>query len=124
MIKIDTLELPPEIIWIDKQKWSGVYQGSVVTLGGKTVVQAIAAVNGRPITLNATANQGWLTLAQVDALKALAAVPGAVYSFEYNGFVDNVVFNHGSSQALDLEPLVQGGEPSDYHFGTIRLLTI
>jgi len=124
MIKIGTLELPPEILWIDRYKWSSVFQGDVTTLGGKLIVQAIARTNGRPVTLSATSNQGWLTLSQVEALTALASVPGQHYLFEYGTFSATIVFNHSNPPALDLEPLVNGSEPSDFHLGTIKLITL
>lgn len=124
MITIGNLILPPELIWVDRFKWSGVYQGSSTTLGGKTIIQSIAAQNGRPITLSASASQGWLTLAQVEALINLSVIPEAHYLFEYHGFSANIVFAHHTPPAVDMEPFVNGEEPSDFHFGTIKLITI
>ncbi len=124
VIKIDTLVLNPEIIWSDKSKWTGVYQGSALTLGGKTIIQAIAAKNGRPITLTAAQNQGWLTLTQVNELLSLASVPGAVYSFVYGSFTANVMFRNQDPPAVEFQPFVEGSEPSDFNFGQIKLMTI
>ena len=124
MIKISNLILPPGMIWSDKHKHSPVYQGSVVTLGGKTIMQSVAAVNGRHITLQATQTQGWLTASQVDSIIALANSSGMSYTFEYHGFFANVMFRHQDSPAVELEPFVDGEEPSDYHFGTIKLITL
>lgn len=124
MIKIDTLILPPEMIWSDKLKYQAIYQSSAITLGGKTLIQALPSVNGRPITLVATERQGWLTTAQVEELLALSEVPNATYSFEYYDFTSTVAFKHHEPPAVEMQPFVEGGEPSDYHFGSIKLFCV
>lgn len=124
MIKISNLILPPEMIWSDKLKHAPVYQGSAVTLGGRTIIQATGAVNGKPITLTATQTQGWLTKSQVDSVLALANSPGMIYTFEYHGSIANVMFRHHEPPAVEMEPFVDGEHPSDYHFGTIKLITV
>jgi hypothetical protein len=124
VVKIGSLILNPEIVWEDKSKWVPIYQGSALTLGGKTIIQAIAAVNGRPVTLTATQTQGWLTLTQVNALLVMAAVPGAVYVFQYGSFTTNVMFRSHEPPAVEMTPLVDGAEPCTYHSGTIKLITI
>jgi hypothetical protein len=124
MIKIGTLELPLEMIWSDKLKHQDIFQSSTVTLGGKVLFQALPAVNGRPITLVATERQGWLTTAQVEELLTLANVANATYSFEYYGFIATVAFKHHEPPAVEMQPFVEGGEPSDYHFGSIKLFCV
>ena len=54
----------------------------------------------------------------------MAAVPGANYLFEYGSFSANIAFRNQEPPAVEMEPFVQGAEPSDYHFGTIKLISI
>jgi len=124
MIKISTLELPPEMIWIDRYKWQSVAQSSVNTLGGKIIVQSLQVLQGRPITLQANESQGWLTLSQVTSLITLAETITSGYAFEYHGATFTVLFNHISSSAVEMQPFVDGEEPSDFHFGTIKLICL
>lgn len=124
MIKIGALILPPEMIWSDRLKYQPVLQGTAMTLGGKTLYQAVPALNARPVTLVADERQGWLTTSQVADLITLASAAGATYSFEYHGFISTVAFRHQEPPAVEMQPFVDGEQPSDYHFGTIKLFCV
>ena len=125
-IVLDGLSLSGSLRWVDKNSFSPVAQSVRRTLGGGLVVFARSLSAGRPVTLEATEDTGWLTAAMVDSLTAKAAVPGAVYAFTYHGESLNVVFRHDESPALDMQPLQPKATvlAGDFFIGTIKLLTV
>jgi hypothetical protein len=122
--------LPPHIVWEDKYKWSPVLQEVKTTLGGRPVVFAASLLAGRRITLVAYSDQGWLTKAQVDSVRALAAVAGAQYAFSIGEGATlesyTVVFRHEEPPAVEFDPLIPRGVPldGDYFVGRIKLLVV
>lgn len=123
MILLDALELPQELVWVDRYQYQAVAQSMQYTLGGNLVVRSATLNNGRPITLEAKEDQGWLDKAQVDAVIALASVAGAVYSLDFHGELHSVIFANHEPPAVELRPLVDGFSPSPYYYGFIKLVT-
>lgn len=123
-IELDSLELSPDLIWTDRFKYSPVGQSSYRTLAGNLIVFSQALLKGRPVTLEAQANMGWLTEEQVQGLIALASVPGVVYNLTIYGETYQVMFRHHDPPALEMEPIVDGSEPSTWYTGTIKLITV
>lgn len=100
-------------------------QGAARRLDGGMVVWVRAQSGGRPITLEASEDH-WLTRAQADALRVLAAAPGASYALSLRGESYTVVFRHHDAPALDLAPLVDYAdtEAADPYTGVIKLMTL
>ena len=117
--------LPPNIVWEDKYKWNPVVQEVKSTLGGSLIVYS-GQMRGRRITLVAYQDQGWLTLAQVDAVKALADVAGATYTLTIGAESFTVVFRHEEPPAVEFEPLIPRAVPEsgDFFVGRIKLLVV
>lgn len=124
MITLDSVELSDDLVWIDRYKQSPVAQSAYRTLGGNLVVFSQALLEGRNITLEAQTNMGWLTEEQVAALLDLAKVPGAVYNLTIYNETYKVVFRHHEAPALEMQPIVDGAEPSGWYTGTIKLTTV
>jgi hypothetical protein len=95
-------------------------------LGGKLVTFEQTLIEGRPITLQAVSEQGWLTKKQVDDLQVLAISPGGVYTFTYDTETHKVLFDHSSGPALDFQMIVArpNAADGDFMLGTIHLITV
>ncbi|MFM2254183.1 MAG: hypothetical protein RJB68_2520 [Pseudomonadota bacterium] len=78
---LDTVHLPRGLVWVDEFDWRPVESSAEYTLGGALVYESATRLAGRPITLQANDDAGWLgmTRAVVQAVYALAQAPGAVY---------------------------------------------
>lgn len=127
-VSIGGVALEPEsdVIWQDRYASQDVAQVNRRTLGLRLVVFAGALVAGKAITLQATDNYGWLRKATVDALIALANVPGAIYTLVFGAETFSVIFDHSGGPAVDMKPLVArvAHATTDYFTGTIKLLTV
>ena len=82
MILLGGVSLNDEIVWEDRDQSSQVAQTVKRTLGGKPIITSSSLLKGRPITLRATQDRGWLKKTTVDALIDLANVPGGVYQLQ------------------------------------------
>ena len=125
-ISINGITLSPSLQWTDQHKYSPVAQTVKRTLGGGSVVYSQGLTLGRPITLEALADTGWITKAMLDTLEDLAQNPGAVYNLNIHGFTADVVFRHEEPPAVDFTPLTPRSSPQsgDYFIGTLKLLTV
>lgn len=125
-ITLNGVALSGSLQWTDKHSYSSVAQEVKVTLGGNPVIYSKALRGNRPVTLQATEETGWLRLTMVQALEAMASVPGAVYTLDFHGEIFNVVFAHHDGAPLDLQPLQPKAVPQsdDCYIGTIKLITV
>jgi len=141
-IKLNAIDLPINMIWSDRHTAPRVVQQVKNTIGGNVVVYSHAILTGIPITLVANQDTGWLTGAQVQALEALAYVPGGIYPLAINmdakstigqpdyiaGYVlnQNVMFRHNDAPAFEMTPIVPrlSERVGDYFTGTIKLITV
>ena len=114
------------IRWVDRYSWLPVAQGSRRLLGGGRVVYTQGLEGGRPITLTATQDGGWLSTPEVNSIMDMATAVGATYQFSFYGEVFEVLFSFDGQQAVELNPLrrVQEPETTDFFIGTIRLATV
>lgn len=114
------------IVWVDEFKTSKIAQTNNRTLGGQLVSYELGLVEGIDITLESQSETGWLTKAQVQAVKALAEVVGATYTLDFEGQVFTVQFRNDEPPAVDYNPIIfrSNSEPGDYYLGTIKLRTV
>ncbi|MCK9172758.1 MAG: hypothetical protein RBR03_09115 [Desulfuromonas thiophila] len=123
-IVLDSLTLPDDLLWIDEYKWSGVAQQVDILADGAVVVQADAQQTGRLITLQGGDDFGWLDRTTLEALRLLAAAPGAQYSLTlHDGTPRNVVF---TGDRLTAAPVVDYSAPaaSDVYSVTLYLMEL
>jgi hypothetical protein len=125
-ITLDGNTLSGSLQWLEKDAWSPVAQTTQYTLGGGLVVYTQQLLAGRPITLEATEDTGWITRTMLDQIEALAAVPGAVYTLVVHGYSANVIFRHDEPPAVEFTPLQPRAtpQPTDYYIGRLKLLTV
>jgi hypothetical protein len=126
MITLDGVVLSGSLQWTDRHGYSFAEQERKVTLGGKSVFYSKALQGGRPITLVATEETGWITKTMLDDLIVRASNPGLVYTLNFHGEVHQVIFRHEDSPALDFAPLQPRAQQlsTDVYIGTLKLITI
>ncbi len=123
---LSTLTLPDDLIWTDEHTPQTVAQTMRRALDGSPVVYYSTLTAGRSITLKSESDSGWITHAQVEALAALAAVAGAVYTLTLRGASYDVMFAHHEPPALEAIPLwpLVDPQPDDKYLATIKLITV
>lgn len=85
------VDLNNNLIWEDRWAYATADHTTTRTLGGKVVVFSAGLAAGRPITLIAREDQGWLTLEQVEAVYGIAQTPGATYPLQLVVYSDELV---------------------------------
>lgn len=121
-----SIPLPSGLVWTDEFEPHAVAQSTQRTLAGGLVVYHASLQAGRAITLQSEADAGWATLATVQALAALAAVPGATYALVLRGITYQVIFAHHNPPALQASSVFNLASPgADHpHLLTLRLITV
>ena len=119
------IDLNRGLIWQDRFQFTTQASSVERTVGGRQAIWVQQLLAGRPITLTATNDQGWLTKAQVDALQALADAGAASYTLLIDDVVYVVRFRFHEPPVLDMQPLIPRNNPedTDYFIGTIKLMT-
>lgn len=114
------------IVWVDQFKTSKVSQVNQRTLGGQLVSYELGLVEGIDITLEAQIDTGWLTKAQVEAVKALSEVVASTHTLNFEGQIFTVQFRHDEPPAVDFTPIIfrRNSEPGDFFTGVIKLRTV
>ncbi len=125
-ITLGGVVLPPSLLWRDEIEFSPVAQTVKRTLGGSLIVYTGGLTAGQPITLVSVPDQGWLTKAQVDAIRVLADIPGNIMSLVIGSQTFSVMFRHQEQPAFKAEPLIfRVDSPStDYFLATIKLMKV
>ncbi|CAM4082618.1 Cyclic nucleotide-binding domain-containing protein [Comamonas aquatilis] len=122
---LNEIELPRGMLWVDEFDWSAVAKAVDRSITGALVIDAMAVIEGRPITLQAVEDQGWIARQTLLAVQALAQEPGAQYplvladgrSFSVQFAADNPV----SAKPVARPEL----PPADYPYvATLRLITV
>lgn len=125
MITLGGVPLGFDLIWRDRHQSDGVYQSVTTTVGGGQRVTVQEKSVGHPVTLEATEQQGWIEASIVPILKDMANQPGEVYDFNFHNLeAFQVMFRHHEPPALDLHPLIEGGELGAWFIGTIKLFSV
>jgi hypothetical protein len=125
MITLNSLQLSDSLVWSDRRAWNPVLQTVRMTVGGGLNIFSENVDIKRPVTLFANESQGWLTLEMAEGLYALASNANQVCVFNFHDLeVFEVRFKHEEPPALDLKPLVDGGELGLWFIGTIKLFSV
>ena len=125
-ITLGGVTLSKHMIWEDEDAYGLVDSVAVRTLAGNLIVRDQALVKGRPITLTAREDQGWLTKTQVDAVRGLANAAGAGYSLVIESQSFQVKFRHHEPPAFEATALIMRNnhDIDDYYTCTIKLMTV
>lgn len=127
-IRLDTVDLNPNLIWVEQYRSQSVRQTGIRTLDGVYYSSASKVSGGMNITLEATEEQGWRNMyysTVIVPLMELAAVPDAIYTLLLGNNTYRVKFRHEDAPSVDLTPFIRRivQEPFDVFYGQIKLVT-
>ena len=106
--QLGDLVLPDEIQWIDQYDQVPVAMETARTIGGQMAIWTAPLTAGQPLTLQCAQGYSWLTLAQVQALQAMVAIPGAVYTLVWFSDSFPVMFDIKDGSACKFTPIAPG----------------
>ncbi|WP_233094380.1 hypothetical protein [Delftia acidovorans] len=122
---LGTLELPAGMVWVDEFDWTAVAKTIGRSITGALIVDAGALVAGRPITLEAVEDQGWISRKTLLDLRALADEVDQVHDLVLaDGRSFRVQFADGSP--IKAQPVGRPERPTQTnpYVATLRLITV
>ena len=121
-----TLALDPDLIWSDEYAWAATEQSVTRSLTGALIVQVGLRQAGRPITLVAADNAGWMSRAAMAQLRAWADIPGQVMTLTLYGVAHPVMFRHHDGGPFEARPVTDYSDPvdTDWVVPTLRFMTV
>lgn len=122
---LDSIQIPRGMVWVDEHDWTPAETATEYSITGALLVDAAMRLAGRPITLEAQEDAGWIRRDALTALVALASVPGATYTLTLaDGRVFTVMFAPG--QPITARPVARPELPADTHpyVATARLIEV
>lgn len=100
-----TRVLSERLLWTDEHAWHPVAMEAERGTRGDHIVWVRPRQAGRPITLEGEASEAWMTRAEIQALQAWAALPGAQFTLHLRGADHTVLFDHTNGPAITAQPL-------------------
>ena len=122
---LDSVQIPRGMVWVDEHDWTPAETATEYSITGALLVDAAMRLAGRPITLEAQEDAGWIRRDALTALVALASVPGATYTLTMaDGRVFTVMFAPG--QPITARPVARPELPTATHpyVATVRLIEV
>lgn len=122
---LDLVPIPRGMVWADEHDWVPAQQATEYSITGAMLVDAGLRLAGRPITLQAQDDAGWIQRSVLASLRALASDPGAVYLLTLaDGRAFNVMFAPDSP--IEARPIARPEIPASTHpyVATVRLLEV
>jgi hypothetical protein len=114
-------------LWIDRNRRPILIADVSTAIDGSEIMTISARRKQFPITLEATAETGWLQGSTVKSIETLSAVKGAYYTLTLNGENRTVRFrNEQEGGAIQMETLVPHSNPDDgtWYIGRIYLMCV
>jgi hypothetical protein len=122
---VTTANLSDDMEWVDEFSWAPVAQERYRTLTGAQWLFEAELVEGRPITLVASDDRGWISRADVEALLLMASGANSDLTLSLRGNDYTVAFDRsqGAIGARAVLPLADV-DPDDAWIVTVRLITV
>jgi hypothetical protein len=122
---LGSIQIPRGMVWVDEMDWNPVETSAEYGLTGALVIDAGQRLDGRPITLQGTDDQGHIQRSALLALHALAAtVPPTTHTLT---LADERVFTvrFAPGRPIEARPIGRPELPSStYRYvATLRLVT-
>lgn len=124
------IELDDELYPSDEHEWSSLVSSTKYALDGTMIVEQSIRQAGKPYTMQAPSDMGFLTRSTVNALKAERDKLGATFWLDYraDGQVKRVkvIFDTTGDDAVTAKPVKEFISPSldDLFIVTLRFLEI
>ncbi|WEM01030.1 hypothetical protein [Delftia tsuruhatensis] len=122
---LGSLQLPAGMLWVDEFDWSAVAKSFERSITGALVIDAVPMVAGRPITLEASEDQGWIHRQTLLDLHALADRAGEEHDLVLaDGRAFRVQFAEGAPIKAQPVGRPEKPAPSNPYVATLRLITV
>lgn len=120
-----TITLHDDMLWVDEFDHRNAVQRTERTIAGSLIVETAAQVKGRPITLQAGRDYGWLARSELLKLQTAADLPGQQFTLTVRGTAYTVQFDHERG-ALAADPVIDYSDPdsTDKYVVTARFLEV
>jgi hypothetical protein len=123
------IALDEDLLWSDEFAWTPVAQSVTRSISGALIIQVAgdAASPGRPITLQPEDDRSaWTSRADLEVIKAWAAIPGAVLQLTLRDVTRDVMFRHQDKPAIEARPVVHFSdvEPGDSQLVTFKFMEV
>lgn len=117
-----TIDLDPDLQWIDEQEWHPVEQSIQRSVTGALIVSTAARLKGRPITLAPPdESSAWMPRFILDQLRNWAAVPGRQMTLTLRGTAYTVIFRHHDGAGIDASPVIFYNDVDTYDWYRVTL---
>lgn len=124
---LGAIAIPRGLIWSDEFDWTPVQKSLEYSLTGAALIDVGVKQAGRPITLEAQDDAGWISRATLQALQALAeAEPEGVHLFTHADGREFDVQFAPVDQPITGRPISRPELPAGTHpyVATVRLITV
>lgn len=100
------ISLHDNLVWADKHAWTPVAQTTAYSLTGALIVESATRQAGRPITLEGGRNWCWVTLTELESLRAALIDPSAQFTLVlHNGDEWTVIPRHDGDGPISAAPV-------------------
>lgn len=120
------IRIPSGMVWVDEFSWLAVQKEKEYSTTGALLLDVGVKQAGRPITLQAEENAGWIKRDVLKQVQDLANQPIAVHSLELaDGRVFSVQFD-ATDDAITAQPIGRPELPlgSQDYYATFKLITV
>lgn len=114
------IDLPDDLAWPGEFAWPAVAQKKTYSITGSLIVESGLKKAGRTIVLQSDDGTAWLPRLDVEALRTLKELPGAVMVLVFRGQTFNVMFDQEAG-ALESQPVVDFADPDSADFCSVVL---
>lgn len=126
-VSVNSVQLPPDLVWVDEHEWSPVVKKASVSVTGSTIVSVGVRQSGRPVTLESGSDFAWVTRQALDSLTALRAADTKPLTLTLgDGRQFQVEFAPTDESPLKADPVQPGKrpEPGDLFKLKLKFMTV
>lgn len=122
---LGAVQLPRGMVWIDEHDWVPVERSVEYSVSGALLIDGGVRQAGRPITLEAVDDAGWISLLRLKALRTLASTLDTVHTLT---LADSRTFSvqFAPGEPITARPVGRPELPSNSHpyVATLRLIEV
>ena len=108
-----TVTLPDDLLWSDEFDTSQVAQDRKRTITGALVIFEDTKIKGRSLKLESDDDSGWITRADLLALRSLCELEDTDCELIYRSITYKVRFDRSNGSGIKAVPVVDCSDPSN-----------
>ena len=122
-LTLDSISLPTDLIWADEYAYTPVKQTINTAVNGALVIEAAAALAGRPITLQGGSDYAWCSKATLELLRAKQAQHGLIMTLTHLSVGHSVLFVQPGIEAKPIQDF-SNPESTDFYSVTLKFIKL